>query len=376
MGHDSQDARLHRRIRTFRRLGIHVAWFAFDRRRTATPIPADVLAEDHVLLGVTIDGRYFQRLLALGLGIVRAYRWCRRQPENFHILYAINLDNLVLAMLLKRALTLRAGIVYECADIQPVFLSRGIGHFLRWLETACLRHVQFLVTTSRAFVREYFRSILGFRGDCFLLENKIYADASVLQRSSVIDASKISSAQIRVGVFGAFRCHRSLRLVEAVASQNAAKLEFIFRGYPNHKVQGEFERLRENGVFKYLGPYRYPDDLSLIFSGVDLIWSLDFSAPEGNSRWLLSNRNYEAGYYAVPQLVLAGTEAGRFVEANELGWVFAEPIEASLGEFFQRISIQDINQKSKGISMRDPTRFLSESDLESFGERLATAVPG
>jgi succinoglycan biosynthesis protein ExoL len=159
------------------------------------------------------------------------------------------------------------------------------------------------------------------------------------------------------------------------AAQSPAKVEFICRGYPNHEVQGEFERLRKKGVITYLGPYRYPDDLSLIYSGVDLIWALDFSAPQGNSRWLLSNRNYEAGFYAVPQLVLADTEAARFVEANELGWVVAEPVEESLVTLFEHISAQDISQKSKEISRGDPARFLAEPDLKGFGERLADAAP-
>src|SRR5689334_24752560 len=93
---DSQDARFHRRIRMFRELGLDVSWLAFTRERNATPIPADILAERHALLGITRDRAYLQRIVALTLGLVRAYRWCRRQPEGFQLLYAINLDNLLL----------------------------------------------------------------------------------------------------------------------------------------------------------------------------------------------------------------------------------------------------------------------------------------
>ena len=92
IGCDSQDARFHRRIRMFRELGFVVSWLAFERQRTATPIPADVLSERHALLGVTRDCRYLQRIVALTLGLAKAYRWCRHQPGGFQLLYAINLD--------------------------------------------------------------------------------------------------------------------------------------------------------------------------------------------------------------------------------------------------------------------------------------------
>jgi hypothetical protein len=244
------------------------------------------------------------------------------------------------------------------------------------LEAACLRRVKFLVTTSPGFLREYFRSILGFSGDSFLLENKIYAEVSILRRSAVIDGPKWSAGKIRVGVFGLFRCQRTLQLIEAAAHENATKLEFVLRGYPNHAIQGEFERLvRKGGAVKYHGPYQYPDDLASIYSDVHLSWGLDFSAPGGNSSWFLSNRAYEAGFYAVPQLVVAHTEAARFVAANELGWVFAEPVEASLAAFFQRITLEEIRRKSEAIAAGDPGRFLAEPDLRRLGEKLAGAMP-
>lgn len=376
IGCDSQDARFHRRIRMFRELGFVVSWLAFERRRTATPLPADVLSERHALLGVTRDRHYLQRVVALTLGLARAYRWGRRQPGGFQLLYAINLDNLLLAIGLKCALALRAGVVYECADVQPAFLTKGVGRLLRGLEAGCLRRVKFLVTTSPGFLREYFRSILGFSGDSFLLENKVYAEVSILRRSAAIDGTKWRAGKIRVGVFGVFRCGRTLRLIEAAADRNATKLEFVLRGYPSHEIQGEFERLvQKGGAVKYLGPYQYPDDLASIYSEIHLSWGLDFSAPGGNSSWFLSNRAYEAGFYAVPQLVLAGTEAARFVAANESGWALAEPVEASVAAFFQRITLEEIRRKSEAIAAGDPKRFLAEPDLKRLGEKLAAAMP-
>jgi succinoglycan biosynthesis protein ExoL len=377
IGHDMQDSRFHRRIRMFRKLGHEVAWAAYDRQRTGS-VPSDISQLSHCVLGKTFDRNYFQRARALVGGIFRLRRWRMTTRFDPQIVYCINLDNLALGAVIHFSSKQPVKFLYEVADIQPAFLKGGPGTFLRMLEKFALRHTDILITTSPAFIREYFVPRLGFSGKWFLLENKVYWQNEKVAMPQLPDRviDKNHDRPIRIGIFGMFRCQRTIQLAAELSSQFPSKLKFVFRGLPNQLVKQKFEQLLKNKQIEYHGPYKYPDDLLAIFSDVDLIWSLDFTSLEGNSLWLLTNRNYEAGLFAVPQLALNGTETGRFVASNKLGCVVGPPVDVSLREFFDSISLASLNEMSESIAAQDRYRFRAESDFKRLNSVLGELLNG
>ena len=53
----------------------------------------------------------------------------------------------------------QAAVVYECLDIHRMLLSNGLhGRLFRSLESKLWRDVDLLLTSSPAFIRNYFRS--------------------------------------------------------------------------------------------------------------------------------------------------------------------------------------------------------------------------
>jgi succinoglycan biosynthesis protein ExoL len=378
IGHDMQDARFHRRIRMFCQLRHEVAWAAYDRQRPGSAMPSDVLGLPHCVLGRTFDRNHFQRVFALFAGFSRLHRWQKATRLEAQIVYAINLDNLALGSVIHFTNRVPPTFLYEVADIQPAFLANGVGTVLRMLEKFALRHTDILITTSPAFVREYFVQRLGFSGKLYLLENKVYlqADKSAARWCPDRLINQNRDRPIRIGIFGLFRCERSFQLIAALESEFSGKLRFVFRGLPNQLVKENFDQLLKNGQVEYHGPYKYPEDLLSIYGDVDLIWASDFSLLEGTTRWLLANRNYEAGFFAVPQLALNGTECGRFVASNKLGWVVDEPVETSLREFFHAISIATLNKMSESIAKQDRYRFRADSDFENLNAVLRDLLNG
>jgi hypothetical protein len=61
-------------------------------------------------------------------------------------------------------------------------------------------------------------------------------------------------------------------------------------------------------------------------------------ASRGNSDWLLPNRIYEASYFGCPSIALAGTETGRRVAADGLGFTVEEPTAEALTELLRGLT--------------------------------------
>src|SRR5690606_10441994 len=98
--------------------------------------------------------------------------------------YARNIDMCALALAGRSIAGSRAPLVYEVLDVQRIFLGeRIVSRLFRWAERRLLRQCDLLVISSPGFDRHYFRSVQGYRGRLFLLENKIsFAQASAVPR--------------------------------------------------------------------------------------------------------------------------------------------------------------------------------------------------
>jgi len=84
-----------------------------------------------ISLGHTRDGRYGHRAAAL----LRALRIVAAQPQRFadvSVIYARNIDQLILALMLRALIRRRVPIVYEVLDIPAIFVGQGLAaRFLR-----------------------------------------------------------------------------------------------------------------------------------------------------------------------------------------------------------------------------------------------------
>ena len=78
------------------------------------------------------------------------------------------------------------------------------------------------------------------------------------------------------------------------------------------------------------GRYQAPDDLAEIYAPLDAVWAGDFMEAGANSEWLLPNRLYEGGYFAVPPIAPAGTQTAKWIEAHGTGLLVDEPLKQAL----------------------------------------------
>jgi succinoglycan biosynthesis protein ExoL len=367
--HERGDARVVKRIAAFQDQGRQMVGFTFHRERDKEDVPPKW---KNIHLGTTYNRRYFQRLWTFVkcTGVLWSHR---ERLGDCGVIYVVNTDNAVLALLGRFFSGRRIPLVLELADIQPVMTGGGVvSKILRAVERAVLKRSAMLVTTSPGFVREYFLPVQGYGGEIFLLENKVYPSGRLPAPVAADDGPVCGGRPWVVGCFGALRCRRSLELMHSLASRLGDRIRFVLRGYPAGTIADEFDGLLGDlPNLQFGGSYFYPDELAEMYAEVDFNWAFDMSDPNGNSAWLLPNRIYEGGFFGVPVLGAKETETGRWIERQELGWTFAEPLEESLAAFFESLEPVEWHGMKRRCVAYPRGEFTGEADYAALVERMA-----
>lgn len=333
-----------------------------------------------ISLGQTRDGRYLQRIVALlvALPILIMRRDLLREADVF---YARNIEQLLLAITMRIVTRKQVQIVYEILDIQPIFVGLGrASRLLRALERFGLRHIELLVLSSPAFLRNYFKPLQGYTGEWFLLENKLPASIQRdVGRSAFADggyrggAGQDRPSRYRwvVGYSGLIRGRETFDLIAALAERLKDVVLFKFHGVLTTVDSAHFEaNVARLDNLVYEGPYVNPQDLPAIYGSVDFAWALDLENKQHNSRWLLPCRFYEAGYFGVPCLAADGFEVGRLIEALGVGWSIEQPYLESLTEFFLTLSPEEYAARRNRLLSLPVNRFVAENDIPALLDTL------
>ncbi|RYD21377.1 MAG: hypothetical protein EOP88_11645 [Verrucomicrobiaceae bacterium] len=365
--HERGDARVMKRIAALQDQGRKVIGFTFHRERDKADVPP---TWSNVHLGTTYNRRYLQRLWALArsTGIL----WANRDRlATCGVIYVVNTDNALIALLARFLSGKNIPLVLELADIQPVMTGQGmVSRVLRGIERFVLDRTALLVTTSPGFVREYFQPVQQYGGEIFLLENKVYPSGKLPGPSPGMVPVENGRPWV-IGCFGALRCKRSMEIMHELATRLGDRVRIILRGYPAGTIADEFDSLLGDlPNLQFGGSYFYPDELAEMYAEIDFNWTFDMSDPNGNSAWLLPNRIYEGGCFSVPALGATETETGRWIEERALGWTFAEPLAENLAAFLTSLDVEDW-QVVKGRCMTHSRgEFTGEKDYKRLVIRL------
>jgi succinoglycan biosynthesis protein ExoL len=314
LAHDVADPAIRRRTLTLEAGGAKVKVAGF--RRGADTACANGVIE----LGVTKDGKFAQRISAVGKAAMVLGSKLRGTGRP-GIIIARNLEMLALA---NRASTIFGGdipIVYECLDIHRLLLRKDFaGRTLRAAEQYLGRNVSMLVTSSPAFIENYFRPISQLKAPTLLLENKVIDLGGATAGKPALPRPPEPGAPWKIGWFGALRCRKSLKLLAEFSRAMDGKFEIVLRGRPAYSEFDDFDGFVKNEPFMtFHGAYRNPEDLAAIYHEVHFSWGIDFFEEGLNSSWLLPNRLYEGCRYGAVPIAMRGTETARFLSAKHIG---------------------------------------------------------
>src|SRR5690606_35888583 len=102
-------------------------------------------------------------------------------------------------------------LVYESLDIHRLLLRRDpFGYALRFLERYLARDAGLLITSSPAFVHNYFAPRGQVSAPVKLIENK---HLELVSTEGVERPAQEQSPPWKIGWFGALRCRRSLAIL-------------------------------------------------------------------------------------------------------------------------------------------------------------------
>ena len=369
-GHDSGESTIIKRANSFTASGWRVIGFMFKRIRGVEARPP---SWENVELGVTVDLHYWKRVTKLLYAIVMVAMNGRRLRGS-QVFYARNIDMLFVAVVSRYITRSKALLVYEALDIPRAMLGgSSVNRTMRWLERRLLEPCDLLVVSSPEYISRYFAPVQGYRGPWRLLENKISATQMAGQRIQRVYPRAVPTPWV-IGWFGVLRCVRSVELLCSIARRLGEKVVIHVRGqaseeYLPSRVIHKAAALYPN--FRFLGPYVSPYDLPSIYSQIHFSWCIDYLDAGTNSDWLLPNRIYEGGLFGAVALARENTATGNMVRQNQLGYAFDEPLEQSIADFIDSMSVNEYLKARSVIEAKDISMFVDQSDtarlLEEFG---------
>jgi succinoglycan biosynthesis protein ExoL len=213
-----------------------------------------------------------------------------------------------------------------------------IGLAFRRIEGALLARCRRLVVSSPGFLENHFELHHRGRYNAAIIENRLAAGAGYGPRPEQIRPIVAAGQPLRIGWVGVLRCWRSFGLLLDLARRLGSRVRIVMHGAPalteipdfHHRIQG-----LDN--VKFHGRYTAPEDLSRIYAGLDLVWAGDFMEAGYNSVWLLPNRLYEGGYYAVPSIAPAGTQTAKWIQQRKAGFVVEENLAETLPALIEKL---------------------------------------
>lgn len=373
--HDLADPAVRRRVLMFQSGGAEVTLAGFRRSENALTAVEGIAP---IELGKTADGRFAQRIgavarscLAIGARLGKVAR-----PD---VIVARNLEMLAVA---NRATSHFGGdvpIVYECLDIHRLLLRNDVvGKALRAAETRLGRNAELLITSSPAFIEQYFRTVSDLDLPTLLLQNQVLElDQDDLAHVAVA-TSATPGLPWRIGWFGALRCAKSLALLSQLSRAMAGRVEIVLRGRPAYSEFEDFDGFVRNEPFmSFHGSYRNPEDLARIYSDVHFSWAIDFFEEGQNSSWLLPNRLYESCRHGTVPIALAGTETARFLAARNLGFILPDASTDRLTDLFTSMNDETYGAAVERIHSLGPAPWtFSRADCQHLVKRLSTLAAG
>lgn len=367
--HDLCDPAVSRRVAMLRAGGAMVTLAGF-RRSEAVPDFGGIAPID---LGTTGDRAFAQRLVAVARAAMMLGEKLGpiAKPD---IIIGRNLEMLALANRARALTGAEIPVVYECLDIHRLLLNQGaVGKVMRGAEKFFGRSAALVLTSSPAFVRDYFEAYGQVRAPVVLLQNKML-DFSHAPAAPASQPLPRQGEPWKIGWFGALRCRKSLELLAAFTRTMQGRFEIVLRGRPAHVEFDDFDGfVAAEPHMRFEGVYRNPRDLASIYGEVHFSWAIDFFEEGLNSSWLLPNRLYEGCRFGAVPIAIKGTETARFLADRRLGLLLDAPSVDSLAALLGNLDAEGYVALRNRITAQDPgTWVCNAADCRKLVERLGS----
>lgn len=271
--------------------GFNVSVAAFERDYHSGRLPGVEITK----LGKIENRNYLKRIWK----ILKAIPKLRREIRKNDIVYASGQD--MAAMSWIAGIGCHRPIVLEVGDIVNIQLSNNyIGKVVRQIEKFFVSKYKLLVVISPGFLDGYYYGWLNLKVPGLILENKLEPDTTPLPLPKN-DYVPFQDGPMRIGYFGLLRDEWSFNVLKALSERFPGEYEIVFAGMIVDPVNLP-DQVSESTNMKYLGEYRSPADLPVLYNQVDMIWACypSIGNDDWNFKWGRPNRFFESCFYGRP----------------------------------------------------------------------------
>ena len=309
------------------------------------------------------QGNAVKRILPLIKYIFKAINVLKAEKPD--VIHAANLDMLLIARIYKGLYDGNTKIVYEVGDLPKYSFVKKvdsvkdfISRLLQTIEKRLTSKVSKIILTSPYFWDEYFSS--------FIDKDKYLFIPNAPYKELFKDYERKEHDKFTIAFIGSVRYTNQLKLlIDAVDEIKEDIQVFIAGSGPgyedilNYSKDKDFVRLH--------GPYNYENEIVSLYKEVDLIYSV-YDSSLKNVRIALPNRLYESIVCVTPIIGAKGTELGKFIEENKIGF----NIDSKKGKKELKIRLMDlIGSKQKMELYRENCKNIKEDYYyENVGELL------
>lgn len=357
VAHNRNDSAVKRRAKGFMAAGAELTGFMYrrdgDHRRLFE-------GWNNVDLGYVGHGQIFQRLGRHAGALQRIFRE-RKVFKSADIVYARNLDLLILSWLGLKFSRGKAQLIYECLDVHQVMTrSDWKGRIARAVERFMLRRIDKLVVSSPGFIDQYFTPVQGYTGKVILKENKLYLEPGDLLRPERASMAGRSEGPLVLVWVGILRCQKTLSILIDLAREMEGELIIRLHGLVGDNVISDFEQ-QISGIdnIQFCGCYEWPNGLAGAYKGAHFVWAQELEWKGANSSWLLPNRLYEASHQGVLSIAIAGTETATVVQERGLGVVFPESNVSHISKYLRSLDRRALFERQVELLGREEDEFVA-----------------
>lgn len=310
---------------------------------------------------ISNEDSYWKRLFIIKDGISKVIR-----KEGKDCLYYIfSLDNAIAARLVCWHLK----YIYEVSDLMELMINnKFLSRLLVWMNRKIVKHSILSVYTSEGFVP--FLNPNGANPEkTVVLPNKL--NAYCKNKPQTKDKSTDLN-HLRFGFTGAIRTETIFNLIKTIGE--CGKHEVHLYGLYTDENNGGYSIRSLVDQYKnifYHGPFKNPDDLSDIYSHIDIV--LCYYKSSGNDLYLEPNKLYEAIFYDCPIIVAENTFVGRKVKQLNVGYTIEQGDVDSLKTFLASINQSNFDEKVAAIKVIDKNECIDHPEL--LFDRLGYILP-
>jgi succinoglycan biosynthesis protein ExoL len=272
-----------------------------------------------------------------------------------------NIDTLLLLLICTKFKT--KTIIMQISDAREYIFQKSFKSLvLKQLEKIFFKYfISKMVLTSPKFFSEYYCNF--FKKPVFILENK-----PLLTNLPKKLPKKTNTDSIKIGIVGLFlRNKEYCELVDELKNNKNVEIHFYGLGKYEDLIK-EFEKKHKN-IF-YHGPFNFFEDISKIYSSIDLIFAI-YDSEIKNNTLALPNKLYEAMYFQTPILVSSNTYLSDIVSKYEIGYCLKYNDREMIRKIIKDFKIDSIKFKQSFKNLSEDL-FLGDTDYNQFKNYLKT----